>query len=158
MPRASGTQGEGRGAQGQLDFSAHHITNLSANAEGLVMYPCGVTANHDQGRVEVRIGHEAGKHVRIKGAQIEAPTPDEHTLTGALAAGWTRIFVLSYWDNGNARLFVFEPDPAGQLAWSFAGFYVRGSAREVSHENNPKRARAAFDAVEDASDVGASEA
>ena len=117
-----------------------------------------MTANHDQGRVEIRIGHEAGKHVRLKGAQIDAPTPDEHTLTGALVPGWTRLFVLSYRDSNKARLHVFEPDPAGQLAWSFAGFYVRGGAREVSHENNPKRARDAFDAVEAASDVGASDA
>jgi excisionase family DNA binding protein len=102
--------------------------------------------------VEVRIGHDGGHHVRIKGAQI-APTATEAVLggwvlSGPLDSGWTRLHVLAYDNAGKARLFVFEPDPeGGHVAWQYAGFYVRGPAREVEHENNPRLARERFDAL-----------
>ena len=76
----------------------------------------------------------------LQAADIELDTP-------FLAPGWARLHVLSYSASGSARLFVFEPDPWGALTWSFGDFYVRGPAREVEHDNNPRRARERFDEV-----------
>lgn len=97
--------------------------------------------------VHVRIGHDADLHVRIKGAKIATPSKDGNALSGELEPGWSQLHVLAYSDDGKARLFVFEPAVGASLDWRFGGFYVRGAAREVSHDNNAKRARERFDTI-----------
>lgn len=85
--------------------------------------------------------------MRLKGAQIESTKQGGGLFAGPLVPGWARLYVLAYGAGGNARLFVFEPDPWGDLAWAFGDFYVRGPAREVEHDNNARRAREWFDEI-----------
>lgn len=98
-------------------------------------------------QVEVRIGHEKESHVRIKGGRVVDPKTGDGVMVGALEPGWTRLHVLAYGPDGKGRLFIFEPAPEEELDWKFGDFYVRGPAREVEHDNNPKRARERFDSL-----------
>lgn len=98
-------------------------------------------------RSQVKIGHLAGAHVRMKGARLEEAVSVGSTMTGVLPAGWERIYLLSYFDDGKPRLTTLAPSDNPDESWSFQGFFVRG-AKVVDVENNPKRARAAFDAID----------
>lgn len=70
---------------------------------------------------------------------------------GVLEPGWTRLYVLRYFDRngqGNgARLWIFEPAPGEQSTWRCRDFYVRGAARVVEKEDNPRRAHERFEAA-----------
>lgn len=103
-------------------------------------------------RVSVRIGHDAqsGAHVRIKGARIADPVTDNgfgsRILTGELAPGWTRLYVLAY-RKKSARLFVFEPDPGRYNECRFDGLFLTGPMREVERDNTSTRARSRFESL-----------
>lgn len=109
--------------------------------------PAAPESSSEGASVEVRIGHEAGKHVRIKGARLASPRKEGTCLAGKLEPGWKQLHVLAYDADGKARLFVFEPAAKGALDWQFGSLFVRGDLREVEHENNPRRARERFEAA-----------
>lgn len=103
-------------------------------------------------RVSVRIGHDAksGAHVRIKGARIADPKADNgfgsRILTGELAPGWTRLYVLAY-RKKSARFFVFEPAPGETGECRFDGLFLVGPLREVERDNTSTRARQRFESI-----------
>jgi hypothetical protein len=107
----------------------------------------------DPAAVAVRIGHEDGYHVRIHGAEILNSTVEDvngsKVITGVLKPGWTRLYVLSYRDDGAARLFILVPAGKDALPyeWRFGKLGLRGMVCGVAHVNNPKHARRRFDAA-----------
>lgn len=70
---------------------------------------------------------------------------------GTIAAGWTRIGVLAS-KSQDARFFVIEPSNE-RTELAFQGFYVRGPFRIAEKENNPRRAREAWDLLRAAAPI-----
>lgn len=125
------------------------ITSVRAAAAKAAAELAGVTPPEEEEprpRSKAKIGHTSTAHVRLKGVRLENTVTTDNVMIGDMPEGWTRAYLLSYRADGRARFVVLEPSTNPDEGWSFRGFFVTG-ARVVELENQPKAARARFDAI-----------
>lgn len=95
--------------------------------------------------LEVRVGsaHGWSLHLHPAGGELEHTDKIDNVVEGKLAT-WTRAGVLTKGEQGHARFFEIAPDNAPNELTHGRSLWVRGRFKVVRTENNPERARKAF--------------